>query len=149
MNAIIIFYQKVVEDSLKHLPMHTLNKEFRFVNPKIVLTKSNITLDCTIKSLNYVNKKQVILNELGQIKNYFSESEKTELPTDVLQFWKYMYELKNFNDCFIFKNIAEFALNVLCLLHGNAGVERIFSMMADIQTKKKETNLNQALLKLY
>jgi len=71
MNIIIFFYQKVVEDSLKRLPMHTLYKEFRFVDPKIVLTKSNITLDCTIKSLNYVNKKEVILNELGQIKITF------------------------------------------------------------------------------
>jgi len=132
-----IFYQKVVEDSLKHLPMHTLHKEFRFVDPKIVLTKSNISLDCTIMSLNYLNKKEVIFNELGQIKNYFSDSEKTELPTDVLQFWNYMYELNNFNDCGIFKNIAELALNVLCLPHGNASVERIFSMMADIKTKKR------------
>lgn len=46
--------QKVVEDSLKRLPIHTLYKEFRFVDPKIVLTKSNITLDCTIKTLNYL-----------------------------------------------------------------------------------------------
>jgi len=90
MNVIIFFYQKVVEDSLKRLPMHTLYKEFRFVGSTIVLTKSNITLHCTIKSLNYLNKKEVILNELGQIKNYFSDSGKTELPTDVLQFWNYV-----------------------------------------------------------
>jgi len=89
------------------------------------------------KIINYLNKKDVILNELSQIKNYFSDSEKTELPNDILQFWNYMYELKNFNDCYIFKNIAELALNVLCLHYGNAGVERIFSMMTDIKTKKR------------
>jgi len=118
-NVVIFFYQKVIEDSLKRLPMYNLYKEFRFVFPKIVFI---------IKSLNCGNKKQDILNELSQIKFSFSNSEKIELLTDVyvLEFWNYIYELKNF----IFKNIAELVLTVLCLPHGNAGVEKIFFIMA-------------------
>ncbi|KAF0745153.1 Uncharacterized protein FWK35_00028234 [Aphis craccivora] len=49
----------------------------------------------------------------------------------------YIKNVKNFNDCAVFPNLSELVLVVLTLPHSNAGVERVFSMLTDIKTKKR------------
>ncbi|KAJ8951253.1 hypothetical protein NQ314_007692 [Rhamnusium bicolor] len=73
--------------------------------------------------------------------------EKSNFPKDTVEFWRNLCTLTNFKDEYIFKNIAELALIILCIPHGNADVERIFSNIADIKTKKKRNKLSTSLLK--
>ncbi|KAJ8952627.1 hypothetical protein NQ314_007493 [Rhamnusium bicolor] len=67
---------------------------------------------------------------------------------DTIEFWRNLCTLTNFNDEYIFRNIAELALIILCIPHGNADVERIFSNIADIKTKKRN-KFQHRFLKLY
>jgi len=46
-------------------------------------------------------------------------------PTEIVEFWMYIQNIKNFNDCAVFPNLPELALVVLTLPHGNAGIERV------------------------
>lgn len=88
-NVIIYFYQKVIEESLKRLRINKFYKELRFVDPKYLFDKSDIKLEYIINCMNHENKKQDI-SELRLIKYYFSDSEKIELPSKVLDFWIYV-----------------------------------------------------------
>ena len=47
-------------------------------------------------------------------------------------------QAKNFNDNFIFSNLSKFVKKRFALLHGNADAERMFSIVTDVRTKKKE-----------
>jgi hypothetical protein len=49
------------------------------------------------------------------------------------------------------KNISELALKVLILPHGNADVERVFSLITDVKTKKRNklsTDVLSAIIRI-
>lgn len=138
MNIVIYYYQKIIEESIKRLPINDVFYiEISFVNPKIILNNSTININHVLKRLNFNNKKKEIMNEISLICNYFSKTDIKSLPTDVVEFWMYIKNLKDYNDCAVFPNLSELALVVLTLPHGNAGVERVFSIVTDIKTKKR------------
>lgn len=84
--------------------------------------------------------------------HYFSESEKSDLlRLSTIQFWDKVSQCKNYNDIKQFENIGRLANIVLCLPHSNAAVERIFSMVTDIKTKKRNriaTDTLEALVRV-
>lgn len=104
----------------------------------------NTNIKCVAEKISPNNVNDCI-REYNQLKIHFSEEEKLQFPKDTIEFWRHISTLKNFNDEYIFKNIAELAMTILCIPHGNADVERIFSNMTDIKTKKRN-KLSTALL---
>ncbi|KAL4097689.1 hypothetical protein QTP88_022421 [Uroleucon formosanum] len=67
-----------------------------------------------------------IMDQVVEIECAISADKKTSeiFPTEVVEFWMYIKNVKNFNDCAVFPNLSELALVVLTLPPGNAGVER-------------------------
>lgn len=61
-------------------------------------------------------------------------------------FWGHIYNYKNDdNGDFLFKNLAQFVLNLLCLPHSNAECERIFSKVYSIKTKSRNRLLTDTI----
>jgi len=58
-----------------------------------------------------------------------------------IEFWYELQKVQDFSGKYLFKNIAKIALIVLTLPHSNAEAERVFSVVTDIKTKKKEIKL--------
>lgn len=56
----------------------------------------------------------------------------------MMAFWSELGETKNFNDTLIFQNITKIVTTILIILHGNTDVDRVFSVMLDVKTKKKK-----------
>ena len=136
------FYQKCVSDAYKRFPMNNLYKNMSFVIPKIALTPdTDKTCDLSELAEKYERKvdKYEVVKELNTLKVYFSETEKEKLlgSKNSVEFWSAIGEIKSFDDEYIFPNIAKLAKIILVLPHGNADVERVFSMMTDIKTKKR------------
>lgn len=68
----------------------------------------------------------------------FTESEKIELQTKSPDaFWDQVSKTKMFDDKLVLPNIATLAKLVLTLPHSNAETERIFSMLSDMKTRKR------------
>ncbi|XP_015377532.1 PREDICTED: uncharacterized protein LOC107171790 [Diuraphis noxia] len=54
-----------------------------------------------------------------------------------IDFWTEVKEFKDAAQCYIFKELANFSLTVLCLPWSNAAVERIFSQMNIVKSKAR------------
>lgn len=85
---------------------------------------------------NIASDLQVIDDEWRNLINYVSKLKdfQKEEP-DV--FWSQISKLQAGNDTFLFKNVANFCLNLLSLPHSNATCERIFSKVNLIKTKTR------------
>lgn len=147
----LAFYQKAFQECLNRFPMNNFFKNLNFIQINNAL---NIAVNTDIHSVAEKICPNIVDNckrECSKLKIYFSEEEKSTLPKTPIEFWKHLSTLKNFNDEFIFKNIAELALIILCIPHGNADVERIFSNITDIKTKKRNklsTSMLEAVLRI-
>jgi hypothetical protein len=63
-----------------------------------------------------------------------------ELPDDSLQidiFYNHILNIKNEGGEYLFKHLATFVLNILCLPHSNAECERVFSKINLIKTNSR------------
>lgn len=58
---------------------------------------------------------------------------------DVMEFWIKMMKMKNFNGKIVFPNLAKLVRTLFALPHANANAERIFSIITDVRTKKRNT----------
>lgn len=134
------FYQQAVAQVFKRLPIKdNFYKNISFVQPQNALNV-NINHDITELCNKFENKIDPLktISEYKNLKAYFFEKEKEDLLcSNVIEFWIKLLELKNFNGEFQFKNISTLALIILSLTHGNADVERVFSIMADVKSKKR------------
>lgn len=59
--------------------------------------------------------------------------------------WQEISQIKDYSGQFMFVNISELAKKVFTLPHSNAACERIFSMVTDIKTKKRNCMTNKRL----
>ncbi|KAG0422385.1 hypothetical protein HPB47_001786 [Ixodes persulcatus] len=76
--------------------------------------------------------------EWRMLPSFFTESEKIELQTKSPDaFWGQVSKPKTFDDKLVLPNIATLAKLVLTLPHSNAETERIFSMLSDMKTRKR------------
>ncbi|KAG0436698.1 hypothetical protein HPB47_017806, partial [Ixodes persulcatus] len=76
--------------------------------------------------------------EWQMLPSFFTESEKIELQTKSADaFWGQVSKTKMFDDKLVLPNIATLAKLVLTLPHSNAETERIFSMLSDMKTRKR------------
>lgn len=146
------FYQKAVEESLHRFPIKdNFHSELKFTLPKNALYNNCSVDDCykaVLTKFSHIVNPDLAVMELKKLNVYFSEDEKMEIlqnKTDIIEFWSYLEDLKNFNDEAIFENIAKIAHIILSLPHGNADVERTFSYMEVIKTKKRNRILPSSL----
>jgi hypothetical protein len=68
--------------------------------------------------------------------SYLMRKKKALLKLNPVEFWLVLKNLKDFTGNCLFSNLSKIALFILCLPHSNAEVERMFSVVNDIKTKK-------------
>lgn len=76
----------------------------------------------------------------------FSPEELKEFKTeDVAYSWWQIKESKNFHGNRLFPNLSQLAAHVLALPHANSDAERIFSIVTDVLTKKRNRLSHEVL----
>ncbi|CAI6359908.1 unnamed protein product [Macrosiphum euphorbiae] len=149
------FYITVAEEIIKRLPIsNNLFKEFKFLDPEIALDANNRAGFDNLPLLseqfgNYFDKFELI-NEWRQLPSSLNNSQTIHLKNlgvvDNAQMWKEISVLKNFvNDSPKFPNICTLARLALTLPHSNAEAVRIFSIVNDVKTKKRNRIGNDTL----
>lgn len=143
------FYQNAVDQAFKRLPVRdTFYKSLAFVLPENALNL-NFQHDMTdvLKKFDTKIDFDKAKREYNNLKVYFSEQEKNDFLKceNILEFWTKLSKLKNFDEEYPFKNVSTLALIILVLTHGNADVERVFSMVTDVKTKKRNRLLTDTL----
>lgn len=138
------FYSVCCREMQNRLPMQDIFfNELLFITPKIALSLERPEecqqISAVISKFQAIlDKKNEIETEWRNIQFHFSDEEKMELlELPISKFWHRIRETKDFSDKSIFINIATLALLVLSLPHSNAGAERVFSIMNDVKTKKR------------
>ncbi|XP_068205452.1 general transcription factor II-I repeat domain-containing protein 2-like [Palaemon carinicauda] len=138
------FYQTAFMELVKRLPLFdSLYSEMKFVISKVALDievrKKLPNLETLAKKYEHlVGSVNEIQKEWNDLPIYFNSDECEMLKKkNNEEFWVYLSQLKNYSDEFVFKNLAYLAKLVLTLPHSNAETERIFSMMGDAKTKKR------------
>lgn len=61
------------------------------------------------------------------------------------EFWRKLSEIKNFDDTPSFHNICKLVKLAMTLPHSNAETERVFSVVNDVKTKKRNKLGSEAL----
>lgn len=124
------------------LPLKTdsIFKKLEFLNPCFVLGREGSKPD---HPFTFVCEKlkldaSAVLDEWRKFEYNFSENEKDRLvKLDVHEFWGTIGKMKNFSDQFCFPLLSDIAKFCLTLPHSNADSERIFSIITDVRTKKR------------
>ena len=138
------FYQIALTEIFKRLPLFDdLFKEMKFIIPKTALSLE--TRETLPNLMTLSSKYEHIIGSVSQIQRewedlpvYFNPDEQSRLEKmNVEEFWEYLSQLRNYSDIYVFRNLALMAKLVLTLPHSNAETERIFSMMGDAKTKKR------------
>ena len=134
------FYQVAFQEALNRFTKrdHAMCSEFKLFEPSVALNTPRSVPKILIERFKSKFNEAKLLDEWENLPHYFSESEKTELlKLSTVKFWDSIFQCKNYNDIKLFENIGTLANIVLCLPHSNAAVERIFSIVTDIKTKKR------------
>lgn len=103
------------------------------------------------KSLSLVDVDSNLVDlEWKKIAVYFDEGENKEFKKQLIDksvevFWQSLENLQNFQDEPEFSNIARLAKLCLSLPHSNAETERVFSVVTDVKTKKRNKLSSEVL----
>jgi len=150
-NKIVLFKEKCLnfyiisaQEIVKRLPLdNELIHELTFIDPNIALDLENrknlINFPFLIsKFLKYINEDKLI-EEWRQLPCEFNLKEIQRLKSlNILDMWHELSLVKDFvHDNPRFFNICKLAKLVLALPHSNAEAERIFSIVTDVKTKKR------------
>lgn len=143
-NTCLTFYNKAAEEIAIRLPIHNqFFKEFEFLNPNICLDpiKRNTVRDfpLTRETFKHFIDKNKAVEEWREILYFYSEEQLIKLKNlGIPEFWQEVSTAKDFSsDILKFSNICTLAKLVLSLPHSNASAERIFSILNDVKTKKR------------
>lgn len=140
------FYQTAYAELIKRLPLFDpLLKEMKFISPKTALNidtrKVLPNLDNLVMKYGHLIDSHIdIQHEWDDLPAYFSADERNHLlqKKSCEEFWLYLYNLQNFSDEYVFRNLASLAKLILILPHFNGETERMFSLMTDAKTKKEK-----------
>ncbi|CAG9840741.1 unnamed protein product [Diabrotica balteata] len=142
---------EIAHESFKRLPINNpLFNEFEFIQPTIAFAKNRKHL---LELPNLINQSKDIVDtaacndEWRNSPFYFTNDEFEDFKKlSIPDCWKKLSTVQDFAEEFKFKNISQLAFIVLTLPHSNAECERIFSIVNDVKTKKRnklgETSLN-------
>lgn len=131
---------------------NTFFDSLQFLHPCIALS---INKPKELNSLEAVWRKfteiegidgKIIDREWKNIAINFNETEKENLlELSVEEFWYKLANIKDFNDVFEYACIAKLARLCLVLPHSNAETERVFSVVTDVKSKKRNKIGSDAL----
>lgn len=96
-------------------------------------------------------KVQYIDDEWRLLPKYVFKEKEINFEDDIDKFWVNLYNFKSEGtNEYIFRNVAQFVLNILSLPHSNAQCERVFSQVNLIKTKQRNrlitSTINGSLL---
>lgn len=147
----LLFYQEAVTQCLKRLPlMNEELSELRFLTPSIAIEEKNrneVKLDAICK--RFAGKVNITLakEQFNNLPVYFSKEEKDQfLKLDIFSFWNELSQLTNYCGEKPFKDLCDLAKICLVIPHSNAAVERVFSQVCDIKTKKRNKINRETML---
>uniref|UniRef100_A0A0K8TX93 HAT C-terminal dimerisation domain-containing protein n=1 Tax=Bactrocera latifrons TaxID=174628 RepID=A0A0K8TX93_BACLA len=133
------FYIISLEEIQRRLPLGTgIFKEMEFLSPEIAMGVKGNKNDFTFKNIcsRFNVDAYALLPEWRTFEFNFKSDEKDNLlKMGTEEFW--ITKMKNLNDNFLFPTISKLAKFVLTLPHANADSERIFSIVTDVRTKKR------------
>ncbi|KAG0435519.1 hypothetical protein HPB47_018436 [Ixodes persulcatus] len=138
------FYQTAELEVQKKLPISgPFFHEVRFVQPSTALSNEARKRLPSLPVLQ--DRYKHLLPSVGDVEqewrmlpSFFTESEKIELQTKSPDaFWGQVSKTKTFDHKLVLPNIATLAKLVLTLPHSNAETERIFSMLSDMKTRRR------------
>lgn len=132
------FYQNVTKEIQQRLPLtDTLFEQMRFINPSDLLCLTSPDHVNIGKLINMFRPEEVEV-ELRNLKYPFDENEVQKISQlEPSEFWKIIANEKSLNNDFLFKNVIQLAHLVMILPHSNAEAQRIFSIMNDVKSKKR------------
>lgn len=143
------------EDMQKRFPLNSdLFNNLHFLNPNIAM---DLDKPEHLKTLKPVWEKFVYLDEIDgeqieiewkNIAIYFMNDiyqKELFLKKTITDFWFSLGQIKNFEDKFEFEKIYKLVRICLSLPHSNAETERVFSVVTDVKTKKRNKVGSEAL----
>lgn len=145
------YYKSLMQNCLQRLP---LSDDFlRQVGLLSPLTALNSRLAKQVSFVPIFRKfpslKRTAETQYNNIAVYFDDQQIDDLKSkNVLEFWSFLNTYTNFNNVNPFKEVCQLAILLLTLPHANADVERVFSMCADIKTKKRNRLNSSAMAAL-
>lgn len=124
--------------------IHDNALNYKFITDEVTFYNS------VLSRFKHIVNPDIAMTELKRLASYFLDKEKNTFleksnKSNITEFWTELKELKNYADEPLFENIAKVALLILSLRHGNADVERVFSLMSDIKIKKRNKFLPETL----
>lgn len=143
-NICLEFYTSAALEIKKRLPIkNIIFQQLRFLDPKLALygnSQNNLDIDFKIltEKLNDLNDLNLIETEWRRLKILINNNDKTKLSSlPIDEFWHTVSKLKDYSDTYQYQNISRLAKICLSLPHSNAEAERIFSVVTDVKTKKR------------
>nr|XP_015840040.1 PREDICTED: uncharacterized protein LOC107398966 [Tribolium castaneum]XP_015840041.1 PREDICTED: uncharacterized protein LOC107398966 [Tribolium castaneum]XP_015840042.1 PREDICTED: uncharacterized protein LOC107398966 [Tribolium castaneum] len=82
-----------------------------------------------VTNLEKLNSEWRLLSDMSEIKMNSSKS--------LVDFWNYVFNIKNGLNEYMFPHLTNFVKGLLCLPHSSAAAERIFSQLSLIKTKNR------------
>ncbi|CAH1111603.1 unnamed protein product [Psylliodes chrysocephalus] len=138
------FYITVAAQIQSRLPLNNMFfRNLQFLDPEVAFnfnnrTKFNVDIKEVAKMYpNHINLTQLSV-EWQNLPNAFNEFEILDFKNMAIEeMWLKIIDSKNFNDEYLFPNLKQIINIVLSLPHFNAEAERIFSLVTDIKSKKR------------
>lgn len=131
------FYIEAIKQLLQRFPFEgemALLKKMEFIDPGVVIDRKVKTIaDIIALFPNLVpqEKVQLVDTEWRFLRNTEIRANRNESAEN---FWKIVSNMEN-GDGKMFPNLSEFVLNLMCLPHSSATVERLFSQINITKTK--------------
>lgn len=146
------FYICASIEMKKRLPINNILFDMMsFIKPMFVLyqDKRNDTLSSlSLLGQKFSNYLDVVKLEIEwrNLPFMFNETEKKSFASlSIEEFWQRIGEAKNFNNELIAPNVYKLANFILILPHSNAESERIFSLVTDMKSKKRNKLSSETL----
>jgi len=137
------FYVTVAQEIIYRLPINSiLFSEFEFITPSVALEAHKNDILINLANVCNIYESFVDVNsvkyEWRNLPFHFTQDEKEKLiQLPAIEFWYKLQKVQDFFGKYLFKNIAKIALIVLTLPYSNAEAERVFLVVTDIKTKKR------------
>ncbi|XP_066587616.1 zinc finger protein 862-like [Prorops nasuta] len=137
------FYKVSVIEMQQRLPLNSIIfKKLEFLDPVIALdiTVRNREIrdfNCILPSLPPIFNKNELAMEWRQLPLIEDSDREMLQGLDIVPFWNKVFTLKNFDNNKLFPNLELLLKMLLSLPHSNAEVERIFSIVTDVRSKKR------------
>lgn len=119
-----------------------------FLNPNSALGLDDSRNQVKFKKIceKFSIDENTLLQEWRTIEYHILAKDKNVSAKDEIEkFWWKISKIKNFNGEIVFPVLSNLAIHILSLPHANADAERIFSIITDVRTKKRNKLSNEVI----